>query len=74
MTNKSYDILKDIALCWFPLFMTFVGVVMTAWNIPYTGPVTATLAGINAFLGGLVKYYKTKYDEEQEEKNGSEGN
>ena len=66
ISNKSYDILKDIALCWFPLLMTFVGVVMTAWNIPYTEPVITTLAGINAFLGGLVKYYKAKYDEEKE--------
>lgn len=68
MTNKAYDILKDIALCWFPLIMTFVGVVMAAWQIPNAEPVMATLAGINAFLGGLVKYYKAKWDEEQNKK------
>ena len=67
ISNKSYDILKDIALCWFPLFMTLVGVVMATWSIPYTEQVVTTLAGINAFLGGLVKYYKAKYDKEQEE-------
>lgn len=67
MTNRNYDILKDIALCWFPLFMAFVGVVMTAWHIPYSEPILATLAGFNTFLGGLVKYYKSRYDKENVE-------
>lgn len=29
LTDKQYDILKDIALCWMPLIVTFIGVVMT---------------------------------------------
>jgi hypothetical protein len=69
MTNKKYDILKDVALCWFPALMTFVGVVMVAWEIPYSDQVLATMAGLNAFLGALVKYYKSKYDKEKEKEN-----
>ena len=68
MTNKEYDFLKDFALCWFPAFMAFVGVVMVTWEIPYTDQVLATMAGLNTFMGAVVKYYKAKYDKEQEEK------
>ena len=67
MSNKQYDTLKDIALCWFPLTMTLVGVIMAAWELPYSDQVLATLAGVNAFMGGLVKYYKARYDKEQKE-------
>lgn len=69
MTNRDYDILKDIALCWFPGLMALVGVVMVAWEIPYSDQVLATLAGVNTFLGALVKYYKAKYDAEKEKEN-----
>jgi hypothetical protein len=40
---------------------------MVAWNIPYSDQVLATLAGINTFLGALVKYYKAKYDAQKGE-------
>lgn len=53
MSNKAYDILKDIALI-FPLVITLVGAIMKIWNIPYTSEVCATLTAINAFIGGLV--------------------
>lgn len=53
MSNKAYDILKDIALI-FPLVITLVGAIMKIWNIPYTIEVCATLTAINAFIGGLV--------------------
>ena len=53
MSNKAYDILKDIALI-FPLVITLVGAIMKIWNIPYTAEICATLTAINAFIGGLV--------------------
>lgn len=66
MSNKTYDIIKDVALCWMPLCITFYGVVSTAWGLPYGEPILATLTGLNALLGGVVKYYKSKYDKESE--------
>jgi hypothetical protein len=65
MTNKQYDILKDISLCWFTLVTAFIGVFITAWNLPYGEPILTTLAGLNTFMGGVVKYYKAKYDKEK---------
>lgn len=66
MNDKTYDVLKDIALCWMPYGITFYGVISTAWGFPYGEPILATLAGVNAFLGSIVKYYKTRYDKENE--------
>lgn len=67
MSNKVYDSLKDVALCWMPLVITFYGVISTAWGLPYGEPILATLTGANALLGGVVKYYKSKYDKESEQ-------
>jgi hypothetical protein len=67
LTNKQYDILKDIALCWMPLIVTFIGVVMTTWNVPHADQIITTLVALNTLMGGVVKYYKTRYDKEQEQ-------
>ena len=68
LTNKQYDILKDVALCWMPLIVAFIGVVLSTWNIPHADQILTTLVGLNTLLGGLVKYYKSMYDKEQKEK------
>jgi len=62
MTDKTYDILKDISLCWMPLGMAFVGVVLESLNVPHAGVIMTILVAANTFLGGIVKYYKSKYD------------
>lgn len=66
MSNKTYDCIKDIALCWMPLAITFYGVLSATWCIPYGEQILATLTGLNAALGGIVKYYKAKYDKKSE--------
>lgn len=72
MTDKEYDFLKDFALCWFPALMAFIGVVMVAWEIPCRDQVLATMAGLNTFMGAVVKYYKAKYDRENSEEEEEE--
>lgn len=67
LTNKQYDILKDIALCWMPLIVTFIGVVMTTWSVSYADQILTTLVALNTLMGGIVKYYKDRYDKEQED-------
>ena len=66
MSNKVYDVLKDISLCWMPLGIAFVGVCLEALNVSSAGVVMTTLVAANTFLGGVVKYYKSKYDKEGE--------
>jgi len=66
MSNNVYDKLKDISLCWMPLSLTFYGVVSTTWGIPYGEQILTTLVGLNTALGGVVKYYSSKYNKESE--------
>lgn len=67
MTNKMYDVIKDVSLLWMPIIITFYGVISATWGIPYGEQILATLTGLNAALGAEVKYYKSKYDKESEE-------
>ena len=61
MSNKVYDILNIIAKIIAPA-ATFIGALMTIWNIPYAEQVTATLAALDVFLGALVVIAKANYD------------
>jgi hypothetical protein len=71
MSNKTYDVLKDIALCWMPYGIVFIGVVLTACKVPYAEVIMTILAAANAFLGKVVDYYKKRYDKAQEVEDGS---
>lgn len=62
--NKTYDVLKDVSLLWMPILITFYGVISATWGIPYGEQILATLTGLNAALGAIVKYYKSRYDKE----------
>lgn len=64
MNNKLYDILKDTSLLWMPIAITFYGVLSTTWGIPFGEEILATLTGLNAALGAIVKYFKAQYDKE----------
>ena len=65
MSNKSYDVVKDISLLWMPIIITFYGVFSATWGIPYGEQILATLTGLNAALGAVVKYFKSKYDKKK---------
>ena len=60
MSNKVYDILKNIALI-FPLVITFIIAVMKIWNIPYAVEIGLTLSALNTLIAGIVKISNTMY-------------
>lgn len=64
MNNQTYDVLKDVSLLWMPILITFYGVISATWGIPYGEQILATLTGLNAALGAVVKYFKARYDKE----------
>ena len=66
MSDKTYDIIKDVSLLWMPTAITLYGVISATWGFPYGEQILATLTGLNAALGAVVKYYKSKYDKESE--------
>lgn len=65
MNNKAYDVIKDISLLWMPIGITFYGVISATWGIPYGEEILATLTGLNAALGAIVKYFKNEYEKKK---------
>ena len=77
MSNKTYDILKDIALYVMPALATLILTLGNIWGIPYAEAIAATITAIDTFLGAVLQissasYYKveaikSKYEDENEE-------
>ena len=61
MNNKTYDILKWVALVLLPAFIALYSTVGEIWGIPYVIQVVSTLAAINTFLGAILGVSSTKY-------------
>ena len=61
MTNKTYDIIKNVALFAVPV-LAFVASLCTIWNVPYCEQITATLTALDTLLGAVVIVAKKIYD------------
>nr|DAF19607.1 MAG TPA: holin [Caudoviricetes sp.] len=64
MTNKTYDILKYVALLIMPAFATFVNAVGIVWGIPHTNEATATITALGVFLGAALGISSKNYEPE----------
>lgn len=64
MTNKTYDILKYVALLIMPALATFVNAVGIVWGIPYTNEATATITAFGVFLGAALGISSKNYEPE----------
>lgn len=62
MTDKTYDILKRIALIVIPALATFVNAVGIVWGIPYTNEATATITALGVFLGAALGISSKNYE------------
>lgn len=65
MSNKTYDILKWIALIFLPSLGTLYFALAGIWNFPYGEEIVGTITAIDTFLGCLLgissaNYNKTK--------------
>lgn len=64
MNNKTYDILKGVALIIIPALATFVNAVGIVWGIPYTTEATATITAFGVFLGAALGVSSANYTPE----------
>lgn len=64
MTNKTYDILKHIALIVIPALATFVNAVGIVWGFPHANEVTATITALGVFLGAALGISSNNYTPE----------
>ncbi len=64
MSNKTYDTIKNVALIVTPV-ITFLGALVSIWNIPFSAEITATLSAIDILAGAIVLVAKKIYDNNQ---------
>lgn len=71
MKNKTYDIIKAVALLMAPV-LVFISALCSIWNIPYCEQITASLAALDTLLGAIVvvakKLWESKQKAEEESK------
>ena len=64
LSNKTYDILKYIAMVGLPAALAFYGVVGMTFAIPYTREILAVGAAFDAMLGRMLGVSSAKYRKE----------
>lgn len=65
MTNKTYDILKWIALILLPALATFYAAIAAVWGLPYTEQVVGTITAVDTLLGTLLKISSDNYKKQE---------
>ena len=62
MSDKTYDVLKRIAMIYLSaigtLYFTLVGI----WNFPYAEQILGTISAIDTFLGAALGISSLKYN------------
>ena len=66
MSNKTYDILKNIALIVLPALATLWLTISKIWGLPYGEEIAATITAVDVFLGALLKISSSIYADKQE--------
>lgn len=61
--NKTYDILKYIALVVLPALAALILGVAKIWGLPYGLEISETIMVVDTFLGALVKVSADQYHE-----------
>ena len=69
MSNKTYDILKVIALVVLPALATLYLTIANIWGLPYGEAVAGTITAIDTFLGAVLGISSSNYAKLQKEKN-----
>lgn len=64
MSNKTYDLLKDIALI-LPFVITFIVAILKIWNIPYATQIELSLLALNTLVASIVKIANKKYKKKE---------
>lgn len=67
MSNKTYDIIKIIALIILPALTTFVGVTLEALDVSCTGVVVTIMTAFDAMVGGIIEKLSSMYKKKIEE-------
>lgn len=61
LTNKTYDILKWVALVGMPAFIVFLTSIMDIWQLGHAKEIIGTLAALNVLLGAMLGVSSLEY-------------
>ena len=61
LSNKVYDVLKDIAQIVLPALATFYLALAGIWGLPYGEQVSATIMAVDTCLGAFLKISSSQY-------------
>lgn len=64
MSNKTYDILKYIALILLPALGTLYFALSSIWGLPYGEQIVGTITAVDTFLGALLGVSAAQYKKE----------
>ena len=67
MTNKTYDILKWIAMYFLPAIGTLYFALAGIWGFPYGEEIVGTVSAIDAFLGVILGISTAQYKKQEAE-------
>lgn len=67
ISDKTYDLLKWIAIYFIPSLATFVGVVGLALDWQYTAVATTIISAFGAFLAGCIRMSIAEYERAKKE-------
>ena len=62
MSNKVYDILKELAQIWLPAIATLYFTLASIWGFPYAEQIVGTISAIDVFLGAVLKISTIQYN------------
>lgn len=62
MSNKTYDILKWIALYFLPAAGTLYFAIANIWSLPYGEEVVGTITAADTFLGVILGISTSQYN------------
>jgi len=62
MKNKTYDILKEVALTVLPAIATFLVTLGNIWGIPFATEISATVIAIDTLLGAILHISNINYN------------
>ena len=66
MSNKVYDVLKEIALTILPALAVLYATLGKIWGLPYVSELPATLMAVDTFLGVCLHISNSEYKKEGE--------
>ena len=65
MSNKTYDILKFIALVFLPALGTLYFALSQIWGLPYGEQIVGTITAIDTFLGAILGISSINYNKKE---------